>query len=152
LTIQEVIGAFRAVSYGEIYMGAAVYIDLCKLNFRLCPELEDALIFSGITIIDRTSTINSEEEIISKIMRQENLKLNDRTFYDLQTYKGYKNVNSGKFVLNKLIAKKTEQENILVTGWGEISIPSPIFRFIFQCIIGISQEHPFIKTFNELKN
>lgn len=126
--------SFRAVSYGDDHMGAVVYVDLTKPGFDLLPSFGKPLIFSGVTINDRYSTVNNAEDIIAKIREQEKIKITDRDFYDLQTWKGYPGFERGQFILSKIHFKKSKE--IWVKSWEEIKVVPENFALIFHCLIG----------------
>jgi len=135
--MNDIWDSFKAVSYGLNHMGAAVYIDLTKPDFRLLlPELGNPLIFSGVTLsYHAPSTVNDAEAIVSKILKEERIKIADRDFYDLQTWKGYHEFKEGQFVLNRLSFKRNTKE-VRVSSWQEIKSVPPDFNLIFLCLIG----------------
>lgn len=128
--------SFNAISYGSKRMGTVVYIDLARPGFQFFPEeFGLPLIFSGVSLGNRVSTINSAEDIIKKISAQERINPCKRVFYDLQTAKGYPLLKKGEFILNKLYLKKNKRE-LSVEKWSEVKKVPENFSYIFLCLLG----------------
>lgn len=139
--IYDIRDSFKAVTYfASMDMGAVVYIDLAKLEGRFLPKnFGKPLVFSGVSLgrlrrADWWSTINNAEEIVAKILEQENLKYDDRVFYDLLTSKGYPCFEEEEFKLERLHFK---QDGELDTE-NRTAIKRVPKRFfcLFACLLG----------------
>lgn len=122
-------------------------------------RMNDWVVFSGIELERRTSTINAAESIIEAIVEQEKIDIMSHRWFDLQTHRGYHSIYPGKFQFKELeltinprgerapestqtelegekfiIIDSAGERDFSVARWNEISCPENIHDLFQECI------------------
>lgn len=111
-----------------------------------------------------TSSINGAERVVQTICEKEGIRWQDRTFYDIQTCRGYPHHAPGSFEVDRLVIEKNASE-LYVKGWEFVTqfqeydpggeapkgIPAYAWEAFWEFIFMEKPDSPEIFTFERLE-